>query len=213
VILRGIDVKQLILSTVMVWTMSSTMAFEAPLRGLPHLSQTYTLSATAVSESNSKALIHFGGKSYWVYEGTYIPSTKLTIVSVTSLGVVVDDAGTFKRLDITSAPTGALSEKPTHQQPITPTGLVNFARVMSGEWYARSGRARGIRIVAIDVQLFKRAGLIEGDVITSIDGEELDKRQPALESFKKLKEKDSSQLTIYRNKELVTISVDLRSVL
>jgi len=206
-------VKQLILSAVMVWMMASTMASEDSRRGLPHLSQSYTLSATAVSELHSKALIHFGGKSYWVYEGQYIPSTTLAIVKVTNVGVVVDDAGTYKRLDITSAPSGTLSEKSTYQQPDKAFGMVTFEQVMSGEWYARSGRARGIRIVPIDAQLFKRAGLNEGDVITSIEGQALNERLSALEIFKQFKKKDLAQLIIYRDNELTNISVDLRSVL
>lgn len=136
-------------------------------------------------------------------------------------GVDFDEANK-KRSNTPRRPAPAISPSPTQDNVITLSDDVidatrmlqqqpaNFTDFISVAPHSADGELQGYRVSpGKKPELFKAAGLQNGDVITDINGLNLTDPQQAVEAMGELRAAQSLQITVSRDNELLTLFLDL----
>jgi len=87
-----------------------------------------------------------------------------------------------------------------------------LADIMKVSIVREAGQVVGYRIrPGKDRRMFSKLGLQTNDVVTSVNGVNLDSSNKAMEVYKTMKGKKTAQLEVKRNGEVITVDVDLGS--
>lgn len=181
------------------------------------------------NQKAAKAIIAEGQRQALYGVGEEIPVSRgVKLAKVLEQRVILDNNGRYESLwlyqeeNARSAPAGrrpsvAASPRPevnrqipsrTSRKPSQQT----LADVMKVSIVRDAGKVIGYRIrPGRNRQMFNKLGLKANDIVTSVNGINLDSPDKAMEVYKTMKGKTTAQLELKRGDEVMTVDVDLDS--
>lgn len=185
----------------------------------------WVLSATVCSSKGlDTALISNESTTRRLYVGQNLPGESTQLIEVGPKYAIIEVNGVQRtvRLGLPLSVVGFEGELSTSPARQTEDALslsnqlsrFELASAIDVQWYARSGRARGLMVSpGANRDWFDNLPLQAGDVITHISGRQISERSLAIELWNELKQKDAGALSIYRQGQSLALEVDLRLAL
>ena len=194
------------------------------------LNLTLTGVVASTIKAQGAAIIENSGKQETYGLGEKVSGTRATLKEVYADRVIIQNGPTNETLML----DGMDYSKPQSPGPAKIERAAQYRRTLSEDAleasrelqqapanftdfiaifpHRPSGELEGYRVSpGKNPALFKAAGLIDGDIVTEINGLDLTDMQQSLEAMNALKQLQSLQMTISREGDLLTIYLDIPS--
>jgi len=199
-----------------------TFALQLPLVAL---AENWRLTATVVStDGDSWALLSDESQTRRLRTGEVVQGLS-RVVEVDNSSITVVSNGQFKKYrlgdvvncaqcSVTSAQSTVKTEPSLEVATTETTTTFELKSAVAVDWYARSGRARGLRVApGTNSHWFDGLPLEAGDVLTTINGQSLSERETALALWEELGAQDLLNVELYRSGQSLSLVLDLRLAL